>query len=276
MWRENHLLNNSGILNFHENSAPLSPAYFECEKKPSGGRGSHHSADPQRSRQFQKAVKKVAPHVSSSDYAEFSTAESVTSQVCSDLELFDRYAHFDVHALEVVKIREAIVDELNIATPIASFEGTLDEWTEVTKDGLIDSADKFGVTIELPTKEMPRKEELTRSELEDLHRGQIGTIEQQFSRLLDNHRNGVASSETRRVTYDAVLEQRFRRGFQLEGLEDYQKLRKLDQSPRAKGKRKSRPNPAYNPILSQSSLLEQEAQTAQKQRYNSVTSEALG
>ena len=68
--------------------------------------------------------------------------------MCSDLELFDRYAHFDVHAIESVKMREAIVDELNISTPIATFEGTLDEWTEEAKDHMImESPDKFDLAI---------------------------------------------------------------------------------------------------------------------------------
>ena len=176
-WRENHLLNNSGILNYQENSKPVSPAYFETEKKPSGA-GSHHSVEPQYSRhKFQKAVKRVVPHIQSDDYAEFSTADSVTSQVCSDLEVFDRYAHFDVHVIEAIKIREAIVDELNISTPIATFEGSLDQWNEETKDIMLDSPDKIGVIIELPTKEMPKKEELTRTELEELHNRQISAID---------------------------------------------------------------------------------------------------
>ena len=87
------------------------------------------------------------------------------------MEIFDRYAHFDVHVIESIKIREAIVDELNISTPIATFEGTLDQWTEETKDIMLQSPDIFGVKIELPTKEIPKKQELTRHELENLHYG---------------------------------------------------------------------------------------------------------
>ena len=41
VWRENHILNNSGILSYEQNSAPVSPAYFENEKNPNGP-GSHH------------------------------------------------------------------------------------------------------------------------------------------------------------------------------------------------------------------------------------------
>ena len=82
-----------------------------------------------------------------------------------------------MHVIESIKIREAIVDELNIATPIATFEGTLDQWTEETKDVMLQSPDQFGVKIELPTKDMPKKVELTRTELEDLHHGQISAIE---------------------------------------------------------------------------------------------------
>lgn len=57
------------------------------------------------------------------------------------MEIFDRYAHFDVHVIEAIKVREAIVDELNISTPIASFEGTLDEWSEETKNLMLTSPD---------------------------------------------------------------------------------------------------------------------------------------
>ena len=49
VWREHHILNNSGILNYDDNSNPLSPAYFEREKQPTGP-GSHHSVQPQYSR----------------------------------------------------------------------------------------------------------------------------------------------------------------------------------------------------------------------------------
>ena len=47
-------------------------------------------------------------------------------------------------------------------------------------------------------------------------------MKQQFSRLLDNHRDGVASSEQRRVVYDAAKDDHFKRGFSLDGLDDYQ------------------------------------------------------
>ena len=46
-----------------------------------------------------------------------------------------------MHVIESIKVREAIVDELNIATPIATFEGTLDQWTEETKDVMLASPD---------------------------------------------------------------------------------------------------------------------------------------
>ena len=126
----------------------------------------------------------------------------------------------------------------------------------------------------MPTKGLPKKVELTTAELKDLHRGQLDTIEQQFSRLLDNHKNGVASSEARRVIYDAERERQFRRGFALEGLEDYQELSMLDQSVRGSGRRKSLTHPKYNPIISQALHLEQETQSARKNRYNSVNLEA--
>ena len=142
--------------------------------------------------------------------------------MCSDLEVFDRYTHFDCHLIEAIKMREAIVNELNIATPIASFEGTLDQWSEETKDALLQSEPQFGFKIELPTKEMPKKEELTESELKRLHTGQISHMKQQFTRLLDNHRDGVASSEQRRGVYDTAIDNQFKRGFSLEGLDDYQ------------------------------------------------------
>ena len=68
---------------------------------------------------------------------------------------------------------------------------------------------------------MPKKEELTLDELKRLHNGQISHMKQQFSRLLDNHRDGVASSEQRRVVYDAAKDDHFKRGFSLDGLDDY-------------------------------------------------------
>ena len=69
---------------------------------------------------------------------------------------------------------------------------------------------------------MPKKEELTTDELKRLHNSQISHMKQQFTRLLDNHRDGVASSEQRRVVYDTAIDNQFKRGFSLEGLDDYQ------------------------------------------------------
>ena len=51
---------------------------------------------------------------------------------------FERYAKFDVNSLECVQKREAIIEDINLGTPAATFEGTLEEWTMRPDEGLIE------------------------------------------------------------------------------------------------------------------------------------------
>ncbi len=46
---------------------------------------------------------------------------------------FERYSKFDVASLEAIQIREAIIEDINVATPAAMFEGSLDQWNERIK-----------------------------------------------------------------------------------------------------------------------------------------------
>ena len=75
--------------------------------------------------------KRVTPLVNSTGYRRFNNSEKVEAQIVDDLIAFERYAKFDVGSLEAVQIREAIIDEVNMATPAATFEGNLDDWQDL-------------------------------------------------------------------------------------------------------------------------------------------------
>ena len=64
----------------------------------------------------------------------FNDARKIDCEIKSDLVEFERYANFDVESIEAVQIREAIIEDVNRATPAAAFEGTLEEWTDKLKD----------------------------------------------------------------------------------------------------------------------------------------------
>ena len=51
---------------------------------------------------------------------------------------FERYAKFDVNSLECIQKREAIIEDINMSTPAATYEGTLEDWTRKPEDGLIE------------------------------------------------------------------------------------------------------------------------------------------
>ena len=48
--------------------------------------------------------------------------------------VFERYSNFDVESLEAVQMREQIISDIGIATPAATFTGTLDEFYLSCKD----------------------------------------------------------------------------------------------------------------------------------------------
>ena len=116
-WRCNHMLESSGIPNYDLQRNPLPHNYFE---------------DDPRERYSSK--KRVTPHVSSQGYRRFNNSTKVEAQIVDDLIEFERYAKFDVASLEAVQIREAIIEDMNIATPAAMFEGSLNDWQDLAAD----------------------------------------------------------------------------------------------------------------------------------------------
>ena len=74
---------------------------------------------------------------------------------------FERYSKFDVNSLQAVQIREAIIEDVNRATPAATFEGSLDEWTAKLKDGTQQEIEEFHESRE--DTEMTEQDEMERS-----------------------------------------------------------------------------------------------------------------
>jgi hypothetical protein len=62
-------------------------------------------------------VERVAPVYQESDYTEFPTFSTLKKDTLSDLVEFDKYVNFDLDSIQAVKIREAIVQEINVTTP---------------------------------------------------------------------------------------------------------------------------------------------------------------
>ena len=60
------------------------------------------------------------------------------AEIYEDMLEFERYAKFDVHSLECIQKREAIIEDINMSTPCATYEGSLEEWTTKPEDGLIE------------------------------------------------------------------------------------------------------------------------------------------
>ena len=112
-WRCNHMLESSGIPNYEIGCDPLPHNYFEN--------------DP---RERFSSKKRVTPFINSLGYRRFNNSTKVEAQIVDDLIEFERYAKFDVGSLEAVQIREAIIEDMNIATPAAMFEGSLNDWQD--------------------------------------------------------------------------------------------------------------------------------------------------
>ena len=84
---------------------------------------------------------------STENYKTFNDSKVVNDILCEDLLAFERYAKFDVASIESTQIREAIIKDINTATPCAMFEGSLEEWTEQIKDTNVqDDEVEFGMT----------------------------------------------------------------------------------------------------------------------------------
>ena len=107
--RNKHMSDHSGIPNYATCWYPLPPTYFEGTLEKSS-----------------TAKKRITPSIPSTEYSCFPNSSKVQDQVCNDLLAFERYAKFDVASLEAVQIREAIIEDLNQATPAAMFEGSLE------------------------------------------------------------------------------------------------------------------------------------------------------
>ena len=60
------------------------------------------------------------------------------AEIYEDMLEFERYAKFDVNSLECVQKREAIIEDINMSTPCATYEGSLEEWITKPEDGLIE------------------------------------------------------------------------------------------------------------------------------------------
>ena len=108
------MLDNSGIPNYEIRMGPLPHDYFEGDV-----------------RERFSSKKRVTPFVNSTNYRRFNNSKKIEGQIVDDLIEFERYAKFDVGSLEAVQIREAIIEDINMATPAAMFEGNLDDWTEM-------------------------------------------------------------------------------------------------------------------------------------------------
>ena len=113
IWRNKHMTDHSGIPNHDDCWQPLPHYYFRADR-----------ADP-------SSKKRIQPKFTSTDYRDFSNSETAENTIQDDLLEFERYAKFDVASLESVQIREAIIEDINLATPAASYEGTLDEWADM-------------------------------------------------------------------------------------------------------------------------------------------------
>ena len=126
--RNKHMSERTGIPNYSMCCRPLAQDYFESW------------VDPKNS---STALKRVTPSTITESYGTFYDAEAANDQLCDDLLTFERYAKYDVSSLEAVQIREAIIDDINRATPAAMFEGSLDEWSQKLKDGTQQSNEEF-------------------------------------------------------------------------------------------------------------------------------------
>ena len=60
------------------------------------------------------------------------------AEIYEDMLEFERYSKFDVNSLECIQKREAIIEDINMSTPCATYEGSLEEWTTKPEDGLIE------------------------------------------------------------------------------------------------------------------------------------------
>ena len=117
------MLDNSGIPNYEIRMGPLPHNYFERDV-----------------RERFSSKKRVTPLVNSSQYRRFNNSTKIEEQIVDDLVEFERYAKFDVGSLEAVQMREAVIDDINMATPAAMFEGSLDDWTELNKVNMTDDS----------------------------------------------------------------------------------------------------------------------------------------
>lgn len=126
--RNRHLSERTGIPNYSLCCGRLSQDYFEPllgDKQPSS------------------ALKRIVPSTTTEGYRSFYDANAAQEQLCDDLLIFEKYSKFDVGSLEALQIREAIIEDINKATPAAMFEGSLDEWSATLKDGTQQQIEEF-------------------------------------------------------------------------------------------------------------------------------------
>ena len=111
----------SGIVNYEACWHPLNRTYFEQRPEENG---------------FSK--QRVGPEMTTKDYVEFNESQKVNADIQEDMLEFERYAKFDVNSLECVQKREAIIKDINMSTPAATYEGSLEEWITKPEDGVIE------------------------------------------------------------------------------------------------------------------------------------------
>mmetsp|Transcript_44092 Transcript_44092/g.58520 ORF Transcript_44092/g.58520 Transcript_44092/m.58520 type:complete len:154 (-) Transcript_44092:798-1259(-) len=126
--RNKHMAERSGIPNYNICLRSLPLDYFE----------SWSDLNSQSS-----SIKRISPHLQTEDFKVYHDSGAAQDQIVEDLLTFERYSKFDVTSLQAVQIREAIIDDVNRATPAAMFEGSLEEWTAQLKDGTQQEIEEF-------------------------------------------------------------------------------------------------------------------------------------
>lgn len=207
------MLESSGIPNYEIRMGPLPYNYFEN--------------DP---RERFSSKKRVTPVVNSQGYHRFNDSKQAKEQIEDDLIEFERYAKFDVASLEATQIREAIIEDMNIATPAAMFTGSLNDWQEQTNKEM-NAANQFDYEFVIDEKQgnpgppvpahLSQEERAEfKSKLIEQHDGQLGQVCATFSSLLDFN-SEERFSELREVTCELDYNESFKRGLNGEGLEQH-------------------------------------------------------